>query len=178
MSNLRGKRASKSGLYGEETFSALLDMAGFTTVSWKKHDGSTPAAVYQYPVPHPYRPSEPRAGKNDYMLFTGKAKIYCQVKNQTSSGTCDEKLAFSFDIARYALTEQPFDVYALLLFGPWWAENPGIVEWAQRKCVEFEMLAGGTRAKTTARVLVGPQEIGKWLRSLQVVQHNCGLFND
>jgi len=174
---MRGKRAANSGLYGEETFLSLLELTGFPVVSWSNHHGETPVAIYQYPVPHPYRPEEVRAGKNDCMLMTGESTIYCQVKTQNSSGTCDEKLAFSFDIARFALNDRPFDVYALILFGTWWPENPGIIEWAKRKCAEFEMLAGGQRKQVRARVLVGPRETSEWLQGLTKIRHG-NLFND
>jgi len=108
------------------------------------------------------------------MLFTGCDKVYCQVKNQDSSGTTDEKLSFAFDIARYALTDDPYEQFALILLGRWWPQNPGIIEWATRKCTEFEMLAGGTRASVRAVVLVGPMQLGEWLTGLETKRDQNG----
>lgn len=173
---MRGRQAAISGQYGEETVEALMCSAGFTVVDYNNYDGSTPMAVRQYPMPHPYRPEDPRSGKNDFMLFTGVVKAYCQVKNQSSSGTCDEKLSFAFDIARYGLTDDPYDLFALILMGTWWRDNPSIVEWARQKCQEFEMLANGVRKKVTAVVLVGPKEVARWLGAIQTRTVTNGLF--
>ena len=112
------------------------------------------------------------------MLETGRARVYCQVKNQNGSGTTDEKLAFAFDIARYALSDDPYDIFALLLLGTWWPENPGIIEWAKRKCQEFQMLAGGMRKPVEAKVIVGPRGIASWLNELPTTVKTTGLFHD
>jgi len=176
MSKLRGRRASKSGIYGESIFKGLLDAAGYNVTHVRDYDGSTPAAITQYPVPHPFRPDTVRAGRNDCMLETGVKRVYCQVKNQDGSGTTDEKLAFSFDIARYALSDSPYDIYALVLLGTWWNDRPGIVEWATRKCTEFEMLAGCQRREVSACVVVGPEQAATWIRSLPTRQVRRGLF--
>jgi hypothetical protein len=167
MTKQRGRRAAKSGAYGEQTAESMFHLAGFAVVDFRKYDGGTPTAVRQYPVPHPFRPYKERAGANDFMLFTGLTRVYCQIKNQDSSGTTDEKLSFAFDVARYALTDEPYDIFALVLLGRWWPQNPGIIEWANRKCTEFEMLAGGIRAATQARVFVGPKELAVWLSTLE-----------
>jgi hypothetical protein len=177
MTKSRGRQAAKSGLYGEATIESMMMLAGFPVVDYKKYDGTTPQAVRQYPCPHPYRPEKDvRAGANDFMLFSGEINAYCQVKNQNCSGTCDEKLSFAFDIARYAIHDKPFDVFALMLMGQWWPENPGIIEWAKVKCSEFEMLASGTRRKVTARVLVGPKDVSDWLVSIPKKETGNALF--
>lgn len=168
MPKARGRNASNSGRYGEDTVEAMLRMAGFAITNNKLLRDRRPTAVRQYPVPHPFRPESPRAGKNDFMLFAGDVKAYCQVKNQTCSGTCDEKLSFAFDIARYAVNDEPFDVFALILLGTWWQNNRHIVEWARAKASEFESLARGTRRKVSAVVLVGPVELSDWLKTLDV----------
>lgn len=168
MSKRRGKNAACSGRYGEDTFEALLRLAGFVIVDNDSLRGERATAVRQYPVPHPFRPNSPRSGKNDFMLFVGKQKIYCQVKNQNSSGTCDEKLSFAFDIARYAVNDDPYDTFALILLGTWWRDNHDIVEWAKTKATEFECLARGTRRTVSAIVLVGPNELSIWLNSLGI----------
>ena len=176
MTKQRGRLAAISGQYGEETVEALMTAAGFPVVTYPNHEGSTPIAVRQYPMPHPYRPDDPRSGKNDFMLFSGVIKAYCQVKNQNSSGTCDEKLSFAFDIARYGLSDDPYDLFALILMGTWWRDNPNIVEWARKKCQEFEMLANGVRAKVKATIIVGPRELSSWLRNIPTSQTTNGLF--
>jgi len=176
MTKRRGRSAAISGQYGEETVEAMMTAAGFPVVDYKNYDGSTPVAVRQYPTPHPYRPEEPRTGKNDFMLFSGVVKAYCQVKNQNGGGTCDEKLAFAFDIARFSLSDSPYDLFALILLGTWWKEHPNIIEWAKKKCQEFEMLAGGVRAKVKASVLVGPRELSSWLVSIPTEDASNGLF--
>lgn len=168
MSKKRGHRAARSGLYAERTFLGMLKLVRYNITTKRNYDGSTPAALYQYPVPHPFRPHTNKTGKNDCMLETGVKRVYCQIKNQDSNGTCDEKLAFSFDLARYALSDEPFDLYVLILLGTWWPRNPGIIEWARRKCSEFEMLAGGRRCPVKAEVLVGPEEVADWLLQLPV----------
>lgn len=176
MPRKRGRHAAQSGMYGEQTFLSLLEASRYSMYKASKYDGSTPAAIEQYPVPHPFRPDSSRAGRNDVMLETGLQRIYCQVKNQNQGGTCDEKLSFSFDIARYALSDQPFDCYSLVLLGVWWPQMPGIIEWAKRKCSEFEMLAGGMRRTVTARVLVGPRDVASWLAEVPVKKKSVGLF--
>ncbi len=179
MSKTRGQRAAKSGIYGEDVFQGILEAADFLVVPWRSYDKeTTPVAVSQYPVPHPFRPDTTRTGKNDFMLFTGQETVYCQIKNQNGSGTTDEKLAFTFDIARYALNDRPFDLYLLILLGTWWPQKPGIIRYAERKCREFEMLADGVRLPVKAKVLVGPKEVGIWIRNLPTVRKSNGLFND
>ena len=168
MAKARGRNASNSGRYSEDTVEAMLRLAGFVVVNNKAQRDARPTAVRQYPVPHPFRPDSPRAGKNDFMLFAGGVKVYCQVKNQTSSGTCDEKLSFAFDIARYAVNDEPFDVFALILLGTWWPNNPHIIAWANSKASEFEALARGTRRDVSAVVLVGPGELSEWLTTLDI----------
>jgi hypothetical protein len=176
MNKGRGRSAAINGQYGEETVEALMTASGFPVVDYVHYDGSTPVSVRQYPMPHPYRPDDPRSGKNDFMMFSGVVKVYCQVKNQNCSGTCDEKLSFAFDIARYGLMDDPYDLFALILMGTWWRDNPNIVEWAWKKCQEFEMLANGMRSKVKAVVIVGPIELSSWLRNIKVVRETNGLF--
>lgn len=163
----RGRRANASGQYGEATVESMCELAGFRVVPYLQYNGDTPMMVRQYPVPHPFRPDVPRSGKNDFMLFSGVTKAYVQVKNQDRSGTCDEKLAFAFDIARFAVYDTPFDLFALVLLGQWWIQRPLIPEWARKKCAEFEMLCNGTRLATKAKVIVGPKELSSWLMSIE-----------
>jgi hypothetical protein len=172
----RGRNASIAGRYSEDVVESMFPLIGFPIYSFATYDGSTPSVVRQYPAPHPYRPTEKRAGKNDFMIFTGVEKVYCQVKNQDGSGTCDEKLSFAFDIARYCLTDDRFDRFALILLGKWWPSHPGIIEWAQRKCTEFQMLAEGTRSRIKAEVIVGPKELSAWLQTLPTKASNKSLF--
>ena len=167
MPKRRGKNAARSGKSGEDIVETMMSLAGFPVVTFKNYDGSTPMCVKQFPVPHPYRPEHDRAGANDFMLFSGEVAAYCQVKNQNSPGTCDEKLAFAFDIARYAVNDKPFDVFALILLGTWWVDNPSIVDWARNtKCKEFESLSRGTRRDVSSVVIVGHLELRDWLLSL------------
>jgi hypothetical protein len=178
MPKKRGQNAAKSGAYGEDVFQGLLEAANFPVIPWNKYDKeTTPVAVSQYPVPHPFRPDTNRTGRNDFFLFTGAQKVYCQVKNQNGGGTTDEKIAFTFDIARYALSDRPFDLYLLILLGMWWPQKPGIIKYAKRKCREFEMLADGIRLPVKAQVLVGPKEAGVWVREMPVVAKHGGLFS-
>lgn len=172
----RGKNAAISGRYGEDTIESLMICSGFPVCDFNRYDKTTPMAVRQYPAPHPFRPKEDRAGKNDFMLFTGFKMIYCQVKNQNTSGTCDEKLAFAFDIARFGISELHFDEFALILLGTWWPSNLGIIEYAERKCREMEMLAQGVRNKITARVIMGPKEVANWLCGMPKKTTGNGLF--
>ena len=161
----RGRQASLSGAYGESIFASLCSVKDLPVVNYREWLKTKPACVAQFPCPHPFRPGQTRGGKNDYMVSARKT-IYVQVKNQQTSGTTDEKLAFAFDIARYSLASHRFDEFWLVLLGIWWPQKPGIIEYARNKCREFEMLANGLGTSVKARVIVGPMELEQAMKLL------------
>jgi len=174
MSVKRGRMAARSGLYGEDVAEALISQV-LPICSFSDWNETIvfPIAVKQYPTPHPYRPEKKRAGKNDFMLFGFDGfRIFMQVKNQEVGGTTDEKLSFTFDIARFAITDTPYSEYWLVLLGKYWATQPGLLEYCQRKCREFEMLIDGTRRNVSARVIVGPIELAHCLNNQTMLDTN------
>ena len=128
----RGRRASKNGAHNEQTFLNLVEM------------GNIPF-VQQFPFPHPWTD-----GKGDVLLLpTSGVRIVVQNKNQNSSGTCDEKVPFQFDIARWAIPTFAFDEFWLVLGGTYWTTSQGGLRVAvyNKLAEEFNLRNMGVTAK-------------------------------
>lgn len=162
---VRGRRAAKSGQYGEQTAQGIFEAAGWPVVNYKKDMPILGSRVIrQYPVPHPFKSGETRSGRNDFMIEASH-RVYVQVKNQNSHGTTDEKIAFTWDYASYCMTDDPFDEFWLVLLGTWWTD--GMVEYSRRKCHEFEFLNRRVRKEVSAQVIRGPLELAVAVRNLK-----------
>ena len=133
MPKTRGRNASRNGAYNESSFSAMLECAGVD------YDP-------QFCFSHPWG----KRGFSDVMIHTADSrKIIVQNKNQNVSGTCDEKIPFQFDIARWMLGEVLFHEFWLVLGGTYWTTCAGEmrVKAYNRKADEFRMFCPQTKAK-------------------------------
>ncbi len=170
----RGRRAVKSGQYGENTMEGaiypyvpnILDFGDF------EHEGlypgpypddMDPLAIRQYPVRNPYNQRGKRKSKNDFMIFAGE-RIFCQVKNQNEGGSVDEKIIAAFAIAQFALTTTPYDRFLLVLLGVHWSTRPELIARARtliapKMELDWEVFGG----KVAVDIVHGPVELAKKL---------------
>lgn len=132
MPKSRGRNASRNGAYNEQSFTSLLDCAGV------QYDS-------QFLFKHPWG----KKGYSDVLITSRDSRIIVvQNKNQNVSGTCDEKIPFQFDIARWMLGEFLFHEFWMVLGGTYWSTTQGTlrVEAYERKAAEFRMFCPQTKA--------------------------------
>ena len=173
----RGRQAALVGKYAEDTVESIFVSAGYDVITFDEWESQqiSPCVVKQYPVPHPYRTGRERAGKNDFMLINGY-RCYIQVKNQNGSGTCDEKLSFAFDIAKFGVIQLNCTEFWLVLLGTWWPQNNGIIKFCHRKCDEMRILTQSAGKCVTARVFVGPKPLSTHLNGIGRPQESAGIL--
>lgn len=139
MPKSRGRNAGDAGRYNEDSFTSYLDLAGLP---------------YQTQVKfmHPWK----KDGRADVLIMT-TPRILVQNKNQNVSGTCDEKIPFQFDIARWSHAELVFGEFWLVLGGRYWSTEGGQlrVNAYCMKAKEFEALMMN---RVTAKVLLQPSK--------------------
>ena len=168
----RGRNAAAQGKRTENVVSATL-MPYVDVIDWrdyKKQYGltdqdslkvkpSSPVAIRQFPVAHPYRP-EARHGKQDVVLFANGHRIYIQIKSQTSSGSCDEKLSFAFSIARQ--NAEFADGFILILLGPRWDKLSGLRAAMKQECEQLR------RYDVWSHVVIGEMELADCWKRMKI----------
>lgn len=139
MSAKRGRNASNSGKYNEESFCSYLDMAGL-------------AYETQVKFVHPWK----KDGRAD-VLIKGRKLVLVQNKNQNTNGTCDEKIPFQFDLARWSHHELKFEEFWLVLGGRYWGTEQGKLRILAyiRKAQELEAFMMG---RVVSKVLIQPSK--------------------
>jgi len=170
----RGKKAVKSGQYGENTFEGAIipyvpDIVWFNDFRYKDlYPGPYPddlrLAVRQYHTKSPFNGGGKRSqAKNDFMIFGGET-IFCQVKNQNEGGTTDEKIVAAFKMAQYALTTTPYDRFLLVLLGIHWSTKERLIQWAREVAAPKMELGWATfGGKVSVDIAHGPVELAKIL---------------
>lgn len=143
-----GSKAATNGQRAENMFSSRALKFGIHTYTVSEVETLRPQRPYlvsKHPITKPYG-SKKRKGENDFMLFTALGVVYVQVKNQNGSGTTDEKIAFSFDLAQSSYDspdDEPFNEFWLVLHGSWWGQTDGQLEFFERKAKQLGLLCPG-----------------------------------
>lgn len=170
----RGKKAVISGQYGEDTFEGAI-IPYVPSVVWFNefeyadlYPGPYPdelrVVVRQYRTKSPFNAGGTRSqAKNDFMVFSN-GKIFCQVKNQNTGGTTDEKIVAAFRMAQYALTTTPYDRFLLVLLGTHWRTKERLIRWAREDAApKMEMDWAVFGGKVSVDITHGPIELAKKL---------------